>query len=257
MKSQITIFESKIEDGIISRNKKFYPDSMTQEEIEKAFLNTRIKLGEKYKFDGTKMFQALQKNNLNKIEYPDGKYIVLTEKNMKKNDFWYEQLPADILLLTNKYKNTVVGHQMADCPILIIEDRKLGVTALSHCGATYIDRELPKQTVEALIKEFNSNKEDLYAYIGSCAKKENYIYDNYPNWATNQEVWKNSIINKNDKYYIDMDTAIIEQLKKKNINNIEISPIDTIEDKNYYSHSAVIHGNEEKNGQNFVGFFYR
>ena len=87
MKTQITIFESKIEDGIISRNKKFYPDSMTQEEIEKVFLNTRIKLGEKYKFDGTKMFQALQKNNLNKIEYPDGKYIVLTEKNMKKEDF--------------------------------------------------------------------------------------------------------------------------------------------------------------------------
>ena len=64
MKSQITIFESKIEDGIISRNKKFYPDSMTQEEIEKAFLNTRIKLGEKYKFDGLTV-----KDNISNISH--------------------------------------------------------------------------------------------------------------------------------------------------------------------------------------------
>ena len=76
---------------------------------------------------------------------------------------------------------------MSDCPILIIEDRKLGVTAISHCGAVYINRYLPLQTVEALEKEYGSKPENLYAYIGSHIHKENYIYETYPKWATNKE----------------------------------------------------------------------
>ena len=256
MKSKIKIFESNRSDGIISRNKKFYSPEQNKEEIDKIFLETRIKLGKKYGFNGKKIFQATQKTENNNIEYPNGKYHIINDKDLTKEDFWYEELICDILIITKDYPNIVVGNQMADCPILIAEDRKKGVTALSHCGAAYIDRNLPIQTIEALQKSFNSNINDIYVYIGSCIRKENYIYYSYPRWAKNVKVWENAIIKEKNLYYIDMIKAITNQLQEIGINNIEISPVDTYKDPNYYSHFSEVKGETLKIGQNFVGFFY-
>lgn len=256
MKSQIIIFETGKKEGIISRNKKFYPENLSQEKINKIFLETRLKAGKMNNFDGKKIFQAKQKTETNGVEYPDGKYIVLNEEHMQKDDFWYEDLPADILIISNKYPNIVVGNQMADCPIVIAEDRFLGVTALAHCGASYIDRKLPIQTIESLQKEYNSKLENIYVYITSCASKESYIYDCYPKWATNEEVWKDSIIENNGNYHIDMLSAIIKQLEEIGITNITYSTEDTVTSSRFYSHSAYAKGNESKKGQNFVGFYY-
>lgn len=257
MKSQIEIFETGIKDGIMSKNKKFYKENLTQEEINKIFLETRLKFAKKYNLNGLHIFQALQKTPLNKLNYPDGKYIVISEENMAKEDYWSEELPADILIISNKYKNIIVGNQMSDCPILIAEDRKLGVTALAHCGASYINRNLPIQTIMALENEYHSNLNDIYVYIGSCIKTESYIYDSYPSWATNKEVWKDCIKKEQSIYKIDLVKAIKKQLKSIGISHIKVSKIDTFKDKNYYSHLAEYNGIKEKSGQNFVGFYYK
>ena len=257
MKSQIQIFETGIEEGVMSRNKKFYDPSFSQEKINQIFYKTRQNIGNKFNFKGEKMFQANQKTTNNNVNYTDGTYIVINDKHLTKEDCWYEDLPADILIISNKYKNIVIGNQMADCPVLIVEDRHLGVTALAHCGVTYINRYLPEQIISALEKEYNSQPENLYVYIGSCIKKESYIYDAYPSWATNTDVWENAIIQKEDGYHIDLVTAITNQLTKKGLKNIEISPIDTAKSPKFYSHHAASKGNKAKLGQNFVGFFYK
>ena len=257
MKSQIEIFETGIKDGIMSKNKKFYKENLTQEEINKIFLETRLKFAKKYNLNGLHIFQALQKTQLNKLNYPDGKYIVISEENMTKEDYWSEELPADILIISNKYKNIIVGNQMSDCPILIAEDRRLGVTALAHCGASYINRNLPIQTIMALENEYHSNLNDIYVYIGSCIKTESYVYDSYPSWATNKEVWKDCIKKEQSLYKIDLVKAIKKQLKSIGISHIKVSKIDTFKDKNYYSHLAEYNGIKEKSGQNFVGFSYK
>lgn len=257
MKSQIEIFETGIKDGIMSKNKKFYKENLTQEEINKIFLKTRLKFAKKYNLNGLHIFQALQKTPLNKLNYPDGKYIVISEENMTKEDYWSEELPADILIISNKYKNIIVGNQMSDCPILIAEDRRLGVTALAHCGASYINRNLPIQTIMALENEYHSNLNDIYVYIGSCIKTESYVYDSYPSWATNKEVWKDCIKKEQSIYKIDLVKAIKKQLKSIGISHIKVSKIDTFKDKNYYSHLAEYNGIKEKSGQNFVGFYYK
>lgn len=257
MKSQIEIFETGIKDGIMSKNKKFYKENLTQEEINKIFLETRLKFAKKYNLNGLHIFQALQKTPLNKLNYPDGKYIVISEENMTKDDYWSEELPADILIISNKYKNIIVGNQMSDCPILIAEDRRLGVTALAHCGASYINRNLPIQTIMALENEYHSNLNDIYVYIGSCIKAESYVYDSYPSWATNKEVWKDCIKKEQSIYKIDLVKAIKKQLKSIGISHIKVSKIDTFKDKNYYSHLAEYNGIKEKSGQNFVGFYYK
>lgn len=256
MKSKIKIFESTIEDGIMTRNKIFYSPKLNQKEIDKIFLETRLKLGKKYDFDGRKIFQAVQKDPNNNIEYPNGKYVILSEENMQKEDYWYEQIPADILMISEKYPNVVIGNQMSDCPILIAEDRKLGVTALSHCGVLYIDRELPRQTIQALKNSYQSNSNNIYVYIGSSAKKESYIYETYPTWVQNRKVWQGNIEKKNDKFHIDLIGAIKKQLQEEGITNIIINPTDTISNKKYYSHYAAVHGKKNKNGQNFVGCYY-
>ena len=203
------------------------------------------------------MFQAQHKNAINTLDFPDGKYIILTKDHMTKEDFWYESLPTDILMITEEYPNVVVGHQMADCPILIAEDRAKGVTALAHCGASYIDRGLPKDTIQALKEAFQSNPYDIYVYIGSCAGKETYIYQTYPTWALHQELWNKHITQEQDGYHIDLVGAIQQQLKEEVITHIETSAIDTIKDPKFYSHKASIEGNNSKKGQNFVGFFYK
>ena len=66
---------------------------------------------------------------------------------MTKDDYYDENIYCDILIISNKYPNVIVGNQSADCPIIIAEDRKLGVTALAHCGGSYVDYKLPVKTI--------------------------------------------------------------------------------------------------------------
>lgn len=256
MESKIVIFESGVEDGIMSNNAKFYDKNTSQEKINQVFLEKRMNFGKKYNIDGRKIYRATQKSDINNLNYKDGKYLVL-DTNQETKDAWYERLETDILILPQNNKKIALAHQMADCPILIAEDRRLGVTALSHCGAKYINRNLPEQTIKALQKEYNSKIEDIYVYIGSSAKKESYIYNTYPKWATNKEVWSDAIKKEKDGYHIDMIKAIKKQLQKLEIKHLKISKTDTITNKKYYSHAGYISGKRKEFGQNMVGFFYK
>ena len=257
MESKIIIFESGKDIGIMSAAPKFYEENIPEEERKELFHQNRIKLGNKYNFDGNKIFHANQKSVTNKLNYPDGHYILLNDKFMDKEDYYIENLEADILILPSKYKGVGIGNPQADCPILIVEDRNKGYTALSHCGAPYIDRLLPIDTIKALEKEVNSNLDDLYIYIGNSIKKESYVYDKYPSWATNESVWKDYITKEDDGYHIDLTGAILKQLQDYGIKNIEKNDIDVAKDDRYYSHSEYSKGNLSKKGQNFVGFFYK
>lgn len=51
MKQQIIIFEINPLDGIMSRNRKFYPNNMTLEEINERFIETTTYIGNKYDFN--------------------------------------------------------------------------------------------------------------------------------------------------------------------------------------------------------------
>lgn len=255
MKSKIIIFEANKNDGIMSKNQKFYDKTLSEEERQEVFHQRRLELGKKLGIDGNHIFKANQKGQY-EVEYENGKYIILKKEHMTKEDYYEEFLPADILIISKEYPNIAVGNPAADCPILICEDRKKGYTALSHCGATYINRYLPKDTIKALINACQSNPEEIYAYISSCIKKESYCYDQYPKWAK-EEFWKEFISVKEKDYYIDLVGAIRQQLQEEGITHIEESPINTATDSNYYSHSEALKGKQKKLGQNFIGFYYK
>ena len=69
---------------------------------------------------------------------------------------------------------------MADCPVLIAEDRLQEISAIVHCGIYHINRGLPREFIKTLINKYHSNPKNIYLYIGSHIKKESYIYDTYP-----------------------------------------------------------------------------
>lgn len=256
MKSKIIIFEGNQNDGVFSSNKKFYPSDYTEKDIYNSIKQDRIKLGEKYNFSGLKMFQVNQKMEDND-SYPDNKDVFINENNFKKEDYFTEKIEADILFINQKYRKVALSHRMADCPILIAEDRKKGYTGIVHCGIYHINRGLPKEFIKKMIEKYHSNPEDIYLYIGSFIKKESYIYDSYPKIATNNKVWKDAIIKKEDGYHIDLLKAITNQIEEYHIAEIKVSEIDTAKDKNYASHYAAVHGDNKKLGQNIVGFYYK
>jgi len=256
LESKIYIFEGNMEDGIFSSNKKFFPEDYTEEDIYNKIREYRDNLGKKYHFQGNKMFQVIQKMEDND-DYEDNKYVLLDESYMTKEDYFKEEIKADILVITSKYPNIVLSHRMSDCPVLIVEDREQGISAIAHCGIYHINRELPKELIKCLINNFNSKEENIYLYIGSHIRKDSYIYDNYPKIATNKKVWKDAITEKNNKFYIDLDKAINNQIKEFNLGEIIDNQIDTAKDTRYASHYETYKGNLSKKGQNIVGFYYK
>lgn len=256
MKTKIKIFETNIEDGNFSRLSKYFDEELTENKRNEIIEERRIHLGKKLGIDGLHIFKLIQKGGSLRVpEYKDGKYILIEEKHMKKKDYYQEELYADILVLQDKYKNIGVVSHHADCPIIICEDREKGYTSIAHCGGSYIDRKLPIYAIKALQETCNSQLDNIYVYIGSCIKKDSYIYDKYPAWATNKDVWKNAIKKDNNVYKIDLVRAISEMLKEYGISHIDISKVDTFTNKNYFSHRAS-YFNKRKPGENLVGFFF-
>ena len=256
MESKIIIFEGNQEQGIFSKARKFYDENISDDEIKNKIKQARIKLGNKYNFNGLKMFQVTQKMEDND-DYPDDKSVIIGEEHLQKTDYFDEEIKADILIITSKYKNIALSHRMADCPVLIAEDRNKEVTAIVHCNLYHINRGLPKELIKSLIEQFNSNPKDIYLYIGSHIHKENYIYDKYPPRATNELIWKDAIEKIGDNYHIDIEKAIINQLKEFDLAEVKISPINTYTEEKYASHVAYYYGNKSKIGQNIVGFYYK
>lgn len=256
MDSKIVIFEGNQEDGLFSTAKRFYEKGLSFEERKNKVREARIKLGKKYGFNGLHMFSQTQKMKDSRA-YNDDRYVVITDKHMDRYDYYDKIIKADILMITDKYKGIAVAHRTADCPILIAEDRRLGVTALTHTGMYHINRGLPKALIESLIKEFGSNTKDIYLYIGSSIKKESYIYNNYPKQATNKNIWEDAIKEDNGKYYIDLIKAIKNNLKEYDLGGIEESKNNTATTKGYASHHKEYSGDKSKRGQNIVGFYYK
>ncbi len=256
----LKIFESNICDGPMSGNRSFYDASLSKEEIQKDLLQRRLILGAKHGFYGKRIIVPYQKNAKCPELYANGHYEVITDEVVKgTEDLWSLDIPADIFVLPHTTENVVMAYPVADCPVLIAEDVKNSVTALAHCGAEYIDRELPVDLVKSLQQETNAKIEDIFVYMSSCACSKDYIYDTYPKWATNKRVWNNYIQHEYDGYHINIRGSILSMLNKYNLKGTQfkLNPQDTISNPLLYSNSAAFHGDSTKNGRFLVGCFYQ
>ena len=249
----VKIVESTREFGIMNANSRFYPMRYDAARREKEFMKHRKKLGEFYGFDPNKFFMADQLDK-------SGTYFEITEEYVEDNPKGWSDIPEDILVISKDVPGVVIGHPVADCPVVMVSDSRRGVSAIGHCSCELIDKRLPMMVADALVDAYGSYDEDLHIYVSACAG-EDWIYQNYPRWAEDYDFWKDCIYEEDGIFKIDIRKALSKQFNDRNIKkeNIVYNPADTITDKNYYSNFASSPnglGDKSKLGRHFAGLFY-
>ncbi len=234
--------------GNMNTGNKFYPDDYTAEMRWDAFLNRRLHVGSIYGFDGHHMYMADQ-------AHKTGTWFEINQEYVEAHPNGWSDIPEDILVITDKTPRIVIGHPVADCPVVMAFDPKKKAVAIGHCSADLVDKRMPMLVVDALEEAHSSRDEDIQVYVSACAGKS-WTYDQYPSWAKDLSIWDDVILlEKDGLYHIDLKKAVLKQLKERNIGNIMMNPDDTITDPDYYSNSAG-RTNPEKDGRNFAGAFF-
>lgn len=246
----VGIVETGISHGNMNTAKRFFPETYTAEDRKKAFLENRLKVGEEFGFDGHKMFMADQNDKC-------GTWFEIDNDYVEANPNGWSDISEDILVITDRVPGVVIGHPVADCPVVMAFDRRQGIAAIGHCSADLVDAKMPMLVVEALLESHRSRDQDIAAYISMCAGRS-WTYDKYPSWAKDEDMWKEAItLGEDGLYHIDLKSVVLSQLLDRNINKIALSPVDTITNPKYYSNSAAFHGDSSKSGRNFAGAYFK
>lgn len=229
-------------------------DSKLNSEIRQIiFERHRRAMADHYGFDASKIFIADQKNK-------DGSSFEITREFVEANpDGLMTSIPEDILITTDKVPGVVIGHPIADCPVVMAADLRKGAVAIAHCSAELIDKKMPMMVVDALQRAYDSKDDDIVAYISACAGSD-WSYDTYPRWATDRKLWDGAIIEENGVFKIDMRKVIENELLERNIHTMEFNMDNTRTNPNYYSNSMASPngGNDPtKSGRNFAGVFFK
>lgn len=249
MIKNLKIFETGKKYGNMNTNKAFYPEKLTVADRKAIFQIRRNRLGEDLGFDGHKFFMADQQDKR-------GTWFEIDEEYVEANPNGWSDIRQDILVVTEKTPGVVIGHPVADCPVVMAYDNTKGVVAIGHCSAELVDKKMPMLVCDALYNSYRSKDEDITTYVSACAG-DSWTYDRYPAWAKDDKIWSEAITEENGLFKIDLKKAVFKQLKERNIKegNITISPVDTITDEGFYSNSAA-RTNKTKAGRNFAGAFF-
>lgn len=234
---KLNVFVSSQRDGIMSRDKKYFPN-LSKEEREMLFATT------------VKRF--VERRN---ISYENVK--VLSERNTKIKSRTATNLLAKIneaiLILKDTTKDICVAVETSDYPAIIAtattEDNH-SVSAIALGNVENINNNLLHEMIECLIKETNAAPFEMTFYIGACPSKEELVVD--PNLLTNSFIWKNTIAKKKKQTYLDLRYAIFNTLISEIVdpNNIYFDSTSTTTDDKYFSDIA------NKQGKNLVCVVY-
>ena len=243
--------------GNMNTAKEFYPEDYTPEQRMKEFIDHKVEASIAYGFDPAMLFMALQQNK-------NGSYKVIDQEYVNQyKDGWDADIAEDILIITDKTPGVVIGHPVADCPVVMMSDVRNGVSAIGHCSGEMIDKKLPMMIADALLDAVGSRDEDIYTFVSACAGP-NWTYDSFPKWATDEEMWKDGIYQGEDGlFHINLRKVIAKQLSLRHIYeypNVYFNKTDTITNPRFYSNAAASPyglNKPEKAGRNFAGLFYK
>ena len=226
--------------------------SFTRSDQEIIFTEHRKDIGFDYNFDWHKMFMADQ-------AYLNGSVFEITKDFVLDNPSGWPNIPEDILMIRKNLDGVLIGQPVADCPVVIAEDRKQGITTVTHSGGKMIDKKIPIAAIEALYRE-GSNPGDIYVRVGACAGKKWHYEKNMPDWAKDKQLWNQAITyrKKDDSYYIDLRKALALEFQSIGLdkNNISYDFHDTISNPQYYSSSQAT-TDESKYGRHLIGAIYQ
>ncbi len=185
-----------------------------------------------------------------------GTYFELEKDYVEANPGGWTDINEDILVITDKVPGVVACHPVADCPVVIMHDKKQNIAALAHCSADLVDKKMPMMVADALTQGYGTKEEDISILVGAHAGS-NWTYDSYPKWATDENLWNDCITEKDGLYKINLRKALLKQFVERKLGEckMQMSLTDTITDSRYYSNSAQ-RNDSSKLGRHIEGIFF-
>lgn len=168
-------------------------------------------------FSSKELSILLKENNL--YNYYETKQIHSTIVNIVDNN--YQNNAEGDALITNKI-NTPLVIKTADCIPILLYDKENRVLGLVHSGWLGTLNNITKETIEIMINKFNCNSQNIEAYIYPSIRKCHFevhydVYSKFQEKISNIDKYTNK---KEDKYYIDLQSIVKDNLKALNITNI-------------------------------------
>jgi YfiH family protein len=122
--------------------------------------------------------------------------------------------------LITENRNAVLSVSVADCIPVCIYDSALDIFGVLHSG--WRGTGIAGKAVEFLIKNYNSNPENIFMTIGPgirgcCYEVSEELYMSFGN-----EYGGDAVNIKRNKYYVDLIEANLSLLKRYNIKNITV-----------------------------------
>ncbi len=140
-------------------------------------------------------------------------------------------------IITNK-PNIPLMVMVADCIPVLLYDCEKKVIGAVHAGRNGTFKAISKKAVTIMKEEFDSNPEDIVVSLGASIKDCCYEVGKDLADIAIKSFGKKYVIKRDKSFYLDLQTLNLDQLKSVGVKeeNIEISPICTSCDKNYFSY---------------------
>lgn len=124
----------------------------------------------------------------------------------------------------------------ADCQPVIIYDPRNHAVALVHLGWQSVNAALAGKVVAFMSERYGSQAVELKVYIGPAIKADSYIQP-VAHQATDAR-WHPYIQELPDGFKIDISAFTVAQLLQAGVaqENLEVCPVDTAANGNYFSH---------------------
>lgn len=162
-------------------------------------------------------------------------YSLLAEVDARSTTRFTSEVVGDALYTESKGVGLFLP--VADCVATVVHDPKRGALALLHLGRHSTMTDLVEKTVNHFVSQ-SSNVADLIVWMSPSAQKISYAMD-YFDQADHPD-WQSFTEERDGKIYLDMQGYNRSAFIKHGVNadNIHISPIDTVTNPDYFSHSA-------------------
>ena len=218
---------------------KNMPSDIWKANKKEIFKTHRIKFGETIGFNWKHMFMA--------------------DQDVKKSGSrGWSDIAEDLLVIKNDVPGVVIGHPVADCPVVMMIDQKQNIAIVGHCSGALIDEKLPMMISETLRSKYDSRLDDICTYVSACAG-DTWTYDSIPGWASDKTFWDKYITyNPEEKlFHIDLRVALLEQFIRSGLDTdkMTFNLDDTITDTRYYS-NAMKDVDPSRNGRHFAGLYF-
>lgn len=139
-------------------------------------------------------------------------------------------------LMTN-CNNVALYLPVADCIATVFYDPLQKVVALAHLGRHSTIARLAEKTIQAMKDNFSSDPKDIIVWMSPSIKSSHYLLG-HAEFAEQDDDWKKFCLKTNSGYALDMQGFNQSRLLQSGVRpeNIHISPINTADSDDYWSH---------------------